>query len=182
MQNVIFGEVRKSSKNICCIGLIAKIIKQRIKKEQLQYASLFKLLHITTEILRTSRFSAVWKRRDYSPEGYTQPRTRGTRPVIAFSSAWQHIKGHKMVLGTAILVGMLAGLTILSVSGFAVQMYLILSGKMPRSRQYMYPSHHTFVPFYHVWIKNVSDRRTALCFSPAGVFVVEWFTSCEWEK
>lgn len=55
-----------------------------------------------------------------------------------------------MVLGTAILVGMLAGLTILSVSGFAVQMYLILSGKMPRSRQYMYPSHHTFVPFYHV--------------------------------
>jgi len=55
-----------------------------------------------------------------------------------------------MVLGTAVLVGVLAGLTVLCVSAFGVQMYFILSGKMPQSKQYMYPSHHTFVPFYHV--------------------------------
>ena len=68
--------------------------------------------------------------------------------IVALSSAWQH-KEHKMVLGTAILVGVLAGLTVLCVSSFGVQMYFLLSGKM-KSRQYVYPSHHTFVPFYHV--------------------------------
>jgi len=55
-----------------------------------------------------------------------------------------------MVLEAAILVGALAGLTILCVSAFGFQMYLIISGKLPQSKQYMYPSHHTFVPFYHV--------------------------------
>lgn len=71
-------------------------------------------------------------------------------PGLLLRSVLHDNTSKNMVLGTAILVGMLAGLTILSVSGFAVQMYLILSGKIPQSRQYMYPSHHTFVPFYHV--------------------------------
>lgn len=55
-----------------------------------------------------------------------------------------------MVLETAVLVGVLAGLTVLCVVAFGVQMHFILSGKIPQSRQYMYPSHHTFVPFYRV--------------------------------
>lgn len=46
----------------------------------------------------------------------------------------------------------------------------------------MYLFYYIFVFFYYVWIKNVSDWRIVLCFSLVGVFVVEWFISCEWEK
>lgn len=60
------------------------------------------------------------------------------------------VKEYKMVLETAVLVGVLAGLTVLCVVVFGIQMHFILSGKIPQSRQYMYPSHHTFVPFYRV--------------------------------
>ena len=52
-----------------------------------------------------------------------------------------------MVVEAAVIVGVFVGVVALCVVAFGVQMYAIVTGKIPQDKRYMYPHHHTLVPY-----------------------------------